>query len=282
MLLMPLSGHSSLQDNVSDTTNELGVTLTASGSIHTKGSWASLLDPTSYESFGITVAIWGLAAAASTNARALADVGIGPTGGGSEQVLIPDLLCGNAGQFDLVGGGGAIYHFPIYIPAGVRLSGRLQGLIASETCTMAIWLHQWALGAGDWVGTRVTAYGPNTATSSGVSHTPGNNAYATATQIVASTTNKICALQVGVDLGTDTTASTLRRLLRIGLGATPDYFISDLPWHESTTHEAVNCNLANMILSHKRFNIPAASDLRISAMGNAAGEARGFALYGVD
>ena len=128
----------------------------------------------------------------------------------------------------------------------------------------------------------MTDYGPDTSTSSGVSHTAGNNAYATATQIVASSANPIKALQVGTDLGTDTTGATKRGLLRIGVGAGPTYVASDLPYKESTTLETVDFSLANFLLSKMAFDLPAAQSLHISAMMNAAGEARGFAFYGVN
>jgi hypothetical protein len=280
MLLAPLGGHQALEDNVGTTSAEFGTTVTASGTAHTKGSYSQLVASTTYEAFGISILLAGLQTAASTNTRCLVDIGIGAAA--SEVVLIPDLMCGNVAQEAAASGMGAMYHFPLYIPAGSRLAARSQALVVSDTCTVALWLHEWPLGAPEWVGSRVTAYGANTATSSGVNHSPGNSAYAAATQIVASTTNPIRAMQIGYGLATDTTGDTCRGLVRIGLGATPNYLVSDLPFKESTTIEAVDFNHANFILSQKRFDLPAGSDLRLSAMRNATAAARGWIIYGVD
>lgn len=279
MLGVPLNGNSSLEAQVATTATE-GATITASASSHTKGAFSAgqLIASTADDSYGITVLIGGTGLTASTNERALMDIGIGASG--SEVVLIPNLLCGNVEAAVSAGPGSVMYHFPIFIAKGSRLSAALQALVSADTATCQVWLHRHPIGPGAWFGSRVTAYGPDTATSSGVAHTHGNGSYAAATQIVASSTNPIKALQVGVDLGVDTTGATKRGLLRIGVNGT--YIASDLPWRESTTLEAVNCSQANHILSLMRFNIPAAQVLQISAMMNAAGEARNFALYGVD
>lgn len=280
MLHTPLHGTSAIEENVGTTSAEFGATITASATPHTKGSYTALIAATAYDAYGITVLIGGTATTASVNARALMDVAIGAAA--SEVVLLPNLMCGNVAAQNAASCMCVMYHFPIYIAAGSRLAARLQGLIASETATCAIWLHQWPIGVTGWFGTRVTAYGANTATSSGVSHSPGSSTYATATQITASITNPIKAIQIGYDLLTDTTGDSVRCLLRLGLGSTPTYFVSDVPFHESTTVESVQFSHANFLLSHMRFDIPAGSDLRISAMRSTTATARGWVVYGVD
>lgn len=280
MLYVPRQGLATIESNVGTTSAEFGTTLTASGTIHTKGSYSTLIAATGYSAYGISIFLAGLSTAASTNTRCLVDIATGAAA--SEVDIISNLLCGNTPQWGSAMNYCASYYFPIFIPAGVRLSGRCQALIASDTVTAYIVLHQHPMG-NQWYGSRVTTYGANTATSSGVSHTSGStNAYATATQIVSSTTNPIKYLQLGMDLGTDTTGVTMRGQVRLGYGATPDYFVSELPWAESTTLETVNFSYANMLLSHMGFNIPAGSDLRLSARVSGTGEARGWALYGVD
>lgn len=279
MLAATVGGTSFLQENVGTTSAELGTTVTGSGSAHTKGSYAELVASTAYDSYGISILCTGLNTAASTNNRALVDIAVGAAA--SEVTLIDNLLAGNQPNL-----GGAtkpsMYHFPIFIAAGTRLAARMQGSTTSETCTVAVWLHQHPIGVGGWFGTRVTTYGANTGTSSGTDHTAGNSSYATATQITASSTNPIRALQLGIDMASDTTGNNRLGLVRVGVGATPTYIASDLPYGESTTVETLDFTLANFVLSHMRFNLPAAQSLHVSAMMNGAGEARGFCLYGVD
>lgn len=280
MLYVPRQGLATIEGNAGTTSAEFGTTLTASGSIHTKGSYSTLIAATAYDSFGISIFLAGTGTVASTNERCLADIAIGAAA--SEVDIISNLMCGNTPQWGSAHNYCASYYFPIFIPAGVRLSGRCQALIASDTVTCYIVLHQHPMAA-QWYGSRVTTYGANTGTSSGVSHTSGStNSYATATQIISSTTNPIKYLQLGMDLGTDTTGASMRGQVRLGYGATPDYFVSDLPWAESTTLETVNFSYANVILSRMGFNIPAAADLRLSARVSGTGEARGWVLYGVD
>lgn len=279
MLWTPQVSPSVLEASQSSTSSD-GTTVTASGTTHTKGSYAQLIASTGRPSYGITIVIHNVGAA-STNARMLVDIAIGAAA--SEQVIIPNLLAGNASAWNAASNGGTCYHFPIAIPSGVRISARCQASTASDTCNIIVWLHQARTAPGLWVGQRVTAYGVNTGTSTGTAHTPGStNSYATATQITSSTTNPIRYMQVGIDTGTDTTGTSMRGMFRIGLGATPDYIIQHVPFGESTTVESMDTRVGNQILSRMGFSIPAASDVRLSAMVSGTGESRGWAIYGVD
>jgi hypothetical protein len=279
-LWTPPHGYTALEDNQGAASTEIGLFITSDPTTaHTKGPWNELIASTGFDAYGVTVALSGLAIA-NTNTRCLVDIGVGAST--SEAVIINNLLAGGAPSFGGTNAPGlALFYFPIFIPAATRIAARSQSLIIGDGVGVCVWLHQKPLRPG-WFGTRVTSYGPDTATSSGVSHSPGNASYAAATEIVASTTNPIRALQVGIDLLTDTTATNASGLLRIGIGSTPIYIAADLPYSESTTAELTSCVYANMILSQQRFNLAAATRLVISAQRNVAAEARGFALYGVD
>lgn len=100
--------------------------------------------------------------------------------------------------------------------------------------------------------------------------------------LLVATANPIKFMQVGVDLLTDTSGATKRGFLRIAAGSSTNYVVSGLPYRESTTLETVDCAYANFILSQMSFRIPAGVYLGIGAMMNAAGEARGHVIYGVD
>ena len=281
-LLIPREGACFVETTLTASNAEFGTTVTANATPHTKTTTpAQIIASTGYTAYGIVVGVGNNAAAASTNTRALVDIMIGA--GGSEQVLIPNLLAGNVGLSASAATQPQYYFFPIMIPSGSRLSARSQHLVGSTNLFVSLHLIQ-NPAPGAWYGSRVTAYGPNTGTSTGIAHTPSNNtgSYATTTQITASTTNPIKAMQVGIDLATDTTGNTARGLLRIAAQSSTNYVVSGLPFRESTTLETLDYTQANLILSQMRFNIPAASYLGVGAQMSVGAEARGFAIYGVD
>lgn len=277
MLYEPNRPQSRLEDSSSGTTSaEYGAAITASGSTHTKGSYTALVASTGADAWGITVACFG-GGTASTRINFLVDIATGA--GGSEQVIIPNLLAGAIADSGGAQSAGRVWHFPIKIPASTRIAARCQANNSSDVVNCMIWLHRYRV-PGQWYGQRVTAYGPDTATSTGVSMSPANNSYATNVNLSASTTNPIKYLQIAGDLLTDTTGSNARGLIRLASDSTT--LVDDLPYGESTTTETVDCNIANLILSRMSFNIPAGKTLAISAMRNATAEARGWAAYGVD
>lgn len=283
MLYVPRTGQAFTSDNApAAISSEYGTSITCGGSAHTKGAFSAgqLIASTAFDACGITVILGNVGTAATTNTRMLVDIGIG--GSGSEVVLIPNLLAGQAGAGNSASIGPGIYYFPICIPAGSRLSARAQSVTASDTVNVQVHLHHHSQGAGRWFGQRVTAYGADEAASSGTSHTHGNASYAASTQLSAAIANPIRFMQLGVDLLTDTTGNTKRGLIRIAAGGSTNYVVNNLPFRESTTLETMDFVYANFILGQMNFNIPAGSYLGVGAQMNTTGEARGFVIYGVD
>jgi hypothetical protein len=284
VLGIPPAGLSTLETHVSGTNNEtatFSISVTANASTNTKGNYTQLIAATSYASYGIMVQLAGLQTTGSTNQRCLVDIALGA--GGSEVVIIPNLTCGNVSDYVAASSLGVQYFFPIYIPAGVRVSARSQASTTVDIVNVAVRLFQRPTGAGAWYGSRVTAYGADTTNSRGTSVTPANNAFTTVTQITSSTTYPVRYLQMGYDLLSDTTAASTRMLAKIILGNSAATLVDMLPLKESTTIEAVHFTDANFILSHMMFNLPAGSDLRVAISRDAATpEARGVVLYGVD
>jgi hypothetical protein len=284
MLLIPPSGLSTIETHVSGTTNEtatFSISVTANASANTKGNYTTLVAATSYASYGIMVQLAGLQTTASTNQRCLVDIALGADT--AEVVIIPNLTCGNVSDYVAASNVGASYYFPIYIPAGVRVAARCQASTGGDIVNVAVRLFQRPTGAEAWYGSRVTAYGADTTNSRGTSVTPAQNAFTTVTQITSSTTYPVRYLQIGYDLLSDTTAASSRMLAKIYIGNATSTLADMLPLKESTTIESVYFTDANFILSQLRFNLPAASDLRVAISRDAATpEARGVVLYGVD
>lgn len=281
MLLIPPAGLSTIETHVTATTNEtatFSISVTSGTSSGKNANYTTLIASTSYASYGIMVTGAGLSTAASANQRCVVDIALGAAS--SETVIIPNLIFGNTSDYGAASSVGNSYFFPIYIPSGVRVSANAAASTDSDVVNVSVRLFQHPMGPGGWFGHRVTAYGISG--TSGTSHTPGQNSYATATELSASTTNKIRYMQLGFDLLTDTTAATSLYMARIMNGAS-DVIVTHLPLKTSTTIEATFFTDANFVLSRMMFNLPSGISLRISAMrASATPEARGWAVYGVD
>lgn len=277
---MLLSPHGALPQRLgawTDNAGSDGVTVTAGGSANTLGAWAEVIASTPFDAVGVLVHVdAGLSSSVVVNTL----VNIGRGAASSEEVLIPNLMAGHA-----EGWSGSnmehSYFFPLFIPAGTRLSAQAQSVAASRAVDVGIWLVGGPRVPSRWCGNRVTAYGANTAASTGTVITPGTTpSWSSAVQMAASTANPIRALQMAMDLGTDLSAFNRRYIGRVGVGSSTQWIAEAIPFSESSA-ETVFFSNANWLLSQMAFDIPAGSDLRFAAMGSGA-EARNFILYGVD
>lgn len=259
------------------TTSSAGTTITASSTAHTKGGWTQLIASTGARSLGILVALDNTAVA-NSNTSMLLDIGIGASG--SETVLIPDLAAGYVLN-ENISNTFAAYYFPLFIPAGSRLAARSQAQIASDTVACRIHLFQRPTGFGGWVGTRVTAYGVDSANSRGTVVSAGNNTYGTAVSLSASTTNPIRMMQLGFQGAGRTALTDLRILADVRLGASTS-IAGPLMGSTDTGTESVLMSAGNMTLARMGFNLPAGVDLRVAAMQNATAANLDFIAYGVD
>lgn len=109
-----------------------GTTLTASGTANTKGSYAELVASTSGAINGFTLNLGGFTIAST--ADFLLDLAIGA--GGSEEVIIPNVLFSVGAGSDL-----DFYKstsFPINIPAGSRVSARIQSTLLSSQISVSL------------------------------------------------------------------------------------------------------------------------------------------------
>lgn len=259
------------------TTSSAGTTITASATPHTKGSWTQLIATTSARSLGILVALDNTAVA-NTATSVLLDIGMGAVS--SEVVIIPDLSCGYVLN-ENVSNTFAAYYFPLFIPDGVRLAARCQALIGSDTVNCRIHLFQLPVNGRGWTGSRVTAYGVDAANSRGTVVAAGNNTYGTAVAMSGSTANPISYMQIGIQGAGRTTLTDLRILADVRIGASTS-IAGPLMGSADTGVESVLINTGNSTLARMGFNLPAAQDLRVACMHNAAAANYDFIIYGVD
>lgn len=172
MLANPRQNTVQLLSNLPATpsTGAFGSRATASASTNTKGSWTQVNASLPFDSYGFWIGIAGTATAA-TLTDVLLDIGIGA--GGSEVVIVPDLLAGWIGTptQDI-----RTLWIPIFIPKGARVAVRCQGQIASDTVDVMFFFRG---GRPDQRGELFSgchAYGvTSSGASTGTAHTPGNS-----------------------------------------------------------------------------------------------------------
>lgn len=181
------------------------------GAAHTKGSYVELTPASTVDCYGLRIAITQTSVS-TTNTSALLDIAVG--GAGSEVDVIPNVGVGYKASF-----GTAIGFFPVFIPAGSRVSARVQGAEASKAITVV------ALPAARQIGstrpsTKVVTMGADTATSKGVNVTVAStNTKGSWSQIIASTAEPFTGLGVSMQGGADTTLATGFGLADIGIGS---------------------------------------------------------------
>lgn len=180
LLVPPMVGQTHQANFTSGGTT--GTTVTASGTANTKGSYSSLIDPTNEPSYGIWVGFSDVAVAATVT-NVLVDIAYGPTGGGNEQIILPDLNAGWAPDHT-THVGDKKYFFPVYIPTGTRVSARCAASTASDTVLVRIVLIQKPFY--EFMAGPVSVYGRDATNSRGTSVTPGNNAFGTWTELLNS------------------------------------------------------------------------------------------------
>jgi hypothetical protein len=176
--------------------SNFGVTVTASGSTHTMGSWAQLIAGSS-----VTEDVWGIlininsSFTSATRSDSLLNIGIDESGGTSYTVKIPYLLAGGANTYVL---GGLYYYFPIFIKAGSSIGAQIQSVTASRTARV------WATLYGcpkhpetARAGSIVTAFGVTTGSSNGTAITAGTTSDGSWTQIGSATTEPHWWWQLG-------------------------------------------------------------------------------------
>jgi hypothetical protein len=95
--------------------------------VGSKGSWAQAISSLTSDVYGLMIVIHSNNTSGASRNSAV-DIGIG--GAGSETVLIPNLLGGNATGYTSTGGG-LWYYFPVFIAAGTRVAVRAQSTVTT-------------------------------------------------------------------------------------------------------------------------------------------------------
>jgi hypothetical protein len=149
------------------------VTITADATIHTKGSYTEIIASTAGDCYLLRL-FMSTSKDAGDNSSQLMDIAIG--GAGSEVIIIADL---QSGFITNIRGSQPLIDLPFFIPAGTRISARLQAVISADTCLVSVSIYggspPGSLDAKGYFGA-VDTYGEDVATSRGVQVTTGDGA----------------------------------------------------------------------------------------------------------
>jgi hypothetical protein len=265
-----------------------GTTVTTGSSAHTKGSWTSIVDPIPA---GVT-SFWLVVQQAADSHRWAFDVGIGPSGGGSEIALIPDLWVGWKGEH-----GAFRVKFNLLLPAGLRLSARAQSSgTSAKNSYVSVILCRGGIAAPPPYG-KVTAYGVTVSGATrGVEVDPGSSVdtKGSYSEIVASTANRIRQLYVSAGFPTSRSAATSPAItarayfladIAVGGSGSEVPRIADLPLAIDHHSDCVN---GDPIIGPFDVDIPASSRLAVRMQSSTALDTSpqfdrrlDFVLYGV-
>lgn len=254
-----------------------GTSVAASATPFTKGAWVQLIASTAFDYQYLE--IWGSNSFTSTtNTRGLLDIGIGAAA--AEVVLIPDLLMGAVGASQTYGGF-RNYPFPLFIPAGTRVSARFSNATASRTIGVTIKGYGNPRRPGEvWYGSTVDAYGITAGSGQGVAITPGvSGAFGSYTQIVASTTKSHMCIIFGCQLDSQTNAAAQTYQAAVGVGAATEVEIANhIVWGVDAS-ERLSGPWSNPPIW---VPVPAASRLAVKlAQSSTTAQPCDVALYGV-
>lgn len=197
------------EDNGSVTGSSRGTQLTGSVSANTKGSFTQLIASTANDAVALIINLDGSPLSGS---QASVDLAIG--GAGSEVVVAGDMRI----DFDGADLGNGSWIIPCGIPAGTRLSARMQGTTGSNHINInAIGLR------GDFIdgASGLDTYGFVSASTIGTSIDPGGSANnkGSWSEIATSLTNDISGFFLYFDgLNQSTSSVTCTELVDIGIG----------------------------------------------------------------
>jgi len=256
MLWNPKGGLRHESNLGSDATN-IGTSVTTGASASTKGAVAQAIASTLFDAYLITICTEKVGSPVVASQSAL-DILIGAA---TETVLIPDLLAGYAL--------GKLWMFPLYIPAGSRIS--LQMASARTSTTFGVRIHLYG-GHGYppfRVGAKVTTLGMGTVPN-GTAITPGASGAAGAwAEMSASTPDDYFALLPSFQVAVDTTTSQLRQLVDVGIGAAAsEQVIDTYLWSE--TAEEYMTGPSNPFPTYR--DIPVGSRLALRASNSGAND----------
>lgn len=247
-----------------DTATSRGTLVTGSGSSNTKGSYTELVTATEFDCCGLLLRI-----SETGSGREFIDIAVGAAA--SEVVVVHNLAVRGAAATPYI-------FLPVHIPAGTRISARLQGDSGSLTCRLSVVTIAYAGPTVPFLGSRIQSYGEN------LGNTDGTNQQLTSytanvkggwLEMSAATPDDIYAMCLGQIMFT---FSNVQLLVDIGIGAmgAEETILSNLPF-------GANSNVQTAYCPWLPVYVPKGSRLSIRFQSNIVGSGNfpDFILYGV-
>jgi hypothetical protein len=250
------SGNRQIISIGTNTANGKSIQVDAPASTHTKGSWAELAATTEYETSSITFFIQGYQTDISTDY--LIDLAIGAAA--SEQVILENY---HLSVVSVLYRATNPYTIPIKIPAGSRISCRIQSSYPSGLLFVGILLHSTTYNTTST--DKIYTFGADTSDSGGVSIDPGGSANTKGSWVELTAATEAPLKWLSLSLGSQLNSSreSFYGLLDIGIGAaaSEQTIISDLPIACNSIGDKVSPGYVSPIL----IDIPEGSRIVVRA-----------------
>lgn len=257
------------------------LTITASGTANTKGTWTQVIASTAFDYYGFWTYTDSMGVT-NTSTGGLLDFGYGPAGGadpGSDVNLIENWDAGWSGT-----DGANKPHFPrqqywpIFVPAGSKIWTRLAAQIASDTCRVRFVGQKSPSLPGMPLVPRALAIGAVTASSRGTVVTSGAGVYGTAVSL-GTTTRDHRLWAIGIDGGTDTSLANIGGFhARLQIGSGSSAIIGEWLFNTDTTTEMVGGPWPPVPVYSP---VPSGTEIFASLDANGTGDSLAFIAYGM-
>lgn len=246
------------------------------GAANTKGAWVQLVSSLPYPTSRILVTV-GSSFVAATNTSSLVDIGIGAAG--SEQVIIADL---GAGYAESVSVAPHQYDLPFVIPAGIRVAARAQSVTATKTIVITFEGYGGSPNEGSSPYTSCETFGANTATSQGITLTPGLANVAGAWAVLsAATTNPISGVFVGAQGAGNTNLTAADVLVELGVGAASSEVSLTSGLYLRVSASELLYSPVGALIYPRQFRLPAGIRLVARLTSTVASQALDFTFHGM-
>jgi hypothetical protein len=243
-----------------------GTTLTSSGSANTKGSWTQLVASTASDISFVQVTVILI-----TSTIGLVDIGVGSAG--NEVVVVNNLIVHD--NFDPT-----VISFPLSIPAGTRISARVQCATASNAVAIAMITYDSSYAQIEGAA-GVDSLGANLSTSMGTTVTNGQPG--SWTQLTASTARDYQGIFALVDFQNKAASPANTNFpitLDIGIGAAASE-IAIIPTAQMITYNSYDQFFPNAPVLYTPVNIPAGTRISARLTSPSGTQTEGVTAYGV-
>lgn len=235
-----------------------------------KGSWTQAIASASTDVFGIFIYIYSNGTAASSRNTVL-DIGIGPSG--SEIVIVPDLICGNASTIQT--GFGVGYFFPLFIPAGSRVSVRGQSTVTNSFFVLLNFPLLPTSPESQKTAQYIETYGITGRT--GENLTPGSTTISDWV-LVGTTTKPVWHWELGIQVqAADATHNAATYFLDVAVGDSSNKTIVINSWFFVTTTAEQHMKPPIVTMNGKKT--PAGTNVYLRGWSSAAADTCNVAVY---